>query len=73
MGLSVEPVEGTDESQPIEIEDQDENSQSECAIQDNPASSDQSGNLFQGSSADNDNFIDNEMLMETDGTVIDNL
>jgi len=73
MGISVEPVIGTDESQPIEIEDNDENSQSESAIQNKQGSLDQSGNSLQSGSATGDSFIDNEMLMETDGTMIDNL
>lgn len=72
MGISVEPVEGTDESQPIEIEDQDENSQSGAVVQ-SMDSTNQSEGLFKINSAAGDSFIDNELLMETDGTVIDNL
>ena len=73
MGISVESVTGTDESQPIEIEDQDENSQSECAIGSVLNSGDPSNYMMQTEAASASSYIDNEMLMETDGTVIDNL
>ncbi|XP_052816064.1 bromodomain-containing protein 7-like [Mya arenaria] len=72
MGISVESVIGTDESQPIEIEDQDDASQPGSAI-DTTQETDQSETLFQNGSATGSQYIDNEMLMETDGTVIDNL
>ncbi|XP_060577592.1 uncharacterized protein LOC132734762 [Ruditapes philippinarum] len=72
MGISVESVQGTDESQPIEIEDQDENSQSGDPAQTNLADV---NNQLETFTQNNDevSFIDNEMLMETDGTMIDNL
>lgn len=69
MGISVEPVQGTDESQPIEVEDQEDSSQSNGAIQ-----IDNSSNQLESLTQKNEgSFIDNEMLMETNGTVIDNL
>ncbi|XP_053402516.1 bromodomain-containing protein 7-like [Mercenaria mercenaria] len=70
MGISVESVQGTDESQPIEIED--ENSQSNDATETvQEIDTNQLETLTQNNDAVN--FIDNELLMETDGTVIDNL
>lgn len=73
LGISVESVIGTDESQPIEIEDGDNLSQSNVLLQ-----NEQGIPQFEAAYGyDNDdghhNFIDNELLMETDGTVIDNL
>ncbi|KAL4233992.1 Bromodomain containing protein 7 [Mactra antiquata] len=67
MGISVEPVQGTDESQPIEIEDQEESSQLNEVIQ---IDSNVVDSMLQ---KNEDNFIDNELLMETNDTVIDNL
>lgn len=69
MGISVESVQGTDESQPIEIEDHDDSNQSNDIIQ--TVQDNQLDNMTENNQAAN--FLDNELLMETDGTVIDNL
>lgn len=70
MGISLEEVEGAEENQPIEIEDQQQDNQSNYMIQN--ASADQSDSGLQNN-MDSDQMINNEMLMAADDTLIDNL
>ncbi|XP_052229934.1 bromodomain-containing protein 7-like [Dreissena polymorpha] len=73
LGISVESVIGTDESQPIEIEDGDSFSQSNVSLQNDQDNSQLEAAYSYDNNDGHQNIIDNELLMETDGTVIDNL